>query len=104
MIIVGGIYILESKEGYRISYVGNADALYGRWSDKTSNWLPNGKVIAESYGNSDIYDLDGALQAAEKMVLEKYSDVILEDGISIISNWSNLTYEEITNGQKEKVS
>lgn len=92
-----GVYILETKGSkgseYRLSYVEDLDDIYKDFDDSNLHWRGNPKVISESFGQSKVYDdletvWDEALQLAEKY---EY----LEDGVCVIANFKNQTYEDI---------
>lgn len=82
-----GIYILQTKDGFRVAYHHNIDQIYGNFSDESLQWQGDPDAILEYFGDIEaLSSLEEALDLAEKMV---YDYAYLEDGICVISDFKN---------------
>ena len=94
-----GVYVLVTKDGYRVAYSDNYDAMLGPFIDESFNYLPEGSEIYRVFGKSDVYDTEtGALEVAKE--ISKFFMFELDDGIMFIRNYPEFTFEEITRGNK----
>ena len=94
-----GVYVLVTKDGYRVAYSDNYDAMFGPFIDESFNYLPEGEEIYKVFGKSDVYDTEtGALEVAKE--ISKFFMFDLDDGIMFIRNYPEFTFEEITSGNK----
>lgn len=93
---MSGIYILESKDGYRIAYSKRYHELVSMNVD--INYYVNGKLAKELFQNCFCYNtIEDALEHARK-VSGVYPET--DDGIYIIKYANNLTFEELIENGK----
>jgi hypothetical protein len=93
-----GVYILVTKDGYRVAYGEKYDALFGKYDDSAINYIPNAEEFKILFGESPVYP-------NEKSVLEAAFDISntvdeTDDGIMFVNNYPDLTFEELTSGNK----
>lgn len=92
-----GVYVLRTRDGFRVAYSDNYDEFFGPFNDATMNFRTNGNKFLNVFGKSEVYP-------DEKSVLEAafgISRVIDEtdDGVMFIENYPNYTFEELTSGK-----
>lgn len=89
-----GIYVLytESSNGpkYRVAYAHSIDNIYGKFNSDTAKYDGNIQSIKETFAHAPVFSsLNEALDKAEEI---SYDYEYLEDGISIISEFSDYGY------------
>ena len=93
---MSGIYILQTKDGYRVSHSNRYDELVGMNAEII--YHINGNIAKELFSNCFCYDiLDEAIEHAQvisKMYLET------DDGICVIKYAKNLTFKELIKNGK----
>lgn len=92
-----GVYILRSKDGFRVGYGKDYYDFFGPFNDETINFRANADTFLDVFGKSEVYP-------DEKSVLEAafgISRVIDEtdDGVMFIENYPDYTFEELTSGK-----
>ena len=93
---MSGIYILVTKNSYRVTHTNNFENFFLDWNEEVFNYELNGQIIKEEFDNSPIFlNEKDAFEYAQK-IAHKYPET--DDGIYYIKNASNKTYEEIING------
>lgn len=91
-----GIYILETKDGYRVAYYREYDDFFGSYDDNTLNYPPNSAKFKYVFGQCTVHkNSDDALSEAFQ-INKKYDEP--EYGIMFIKNYRNMTFEELVNG------
>jgi hypothetical protein len=93
-----GVYVLVTKDGYRVAYGEDYDSLFGTFNDTDMNYNPNSDVILALFGKSRVF-------ADEKSVLQAAFDISkrideTDDGIMFVNNYPNFTFEELISGNK----
>lgn len=97
---MSGIYILKTKTdwdvaGYRVAYHTLYEDFIGNFDDASATFKLNGCQINDVFRNcSTILGLDNAYEEARLLALEHEET---SDGIFIINQGANLTFEEIVN-------
>lgn len=92
---MSGIYILQTKDGYRVAHTHRYEDLVG--FNAEVNFYVDGKVAKELYSNCFCYDtIDGALEHA-KVISKMYLE--LDDGICIVKA-GYLTFRELIKNGK----
>lgn len=92
-----GVYILKTKDGYRVNFSDKYYEFFNSFNDITRDFVPNGQTINEVFGFcSVIVDLRDAIQRA--VAITNNLSIETFDGIMIIDNYQHLTYEELING------
>lgn len=93
---MSGIYILQTKDGYRVTHTHRYEDLVGM--DTEINYYVNGKVAKELYSNCfcyvTIYDALEHARVISKMYLK------LDDGICIVEYAKDLTFRELIKNGK----
>ena len=89
-----GVYVLytESEKGpeYRVSYAHAIDNIYGKFNEDLQKYEGNIKSIKETFSHAPVfYTLNEALDKAEEI---SYDYEYLEDGIAVISEFSDYVY------------
>jgi hypothetical protein len=93
-----GVYVLVTKDGYRVAYGNDYDSLFGAFNDTSMNYDPKPDAFLALFGESEVF-------ADEKSVLQAAFDISkrideTDDGIMFVNNYPNLTFEELTSGNK----
>jgi hypothetical protein len=92
---MSGIYILESKDGFRVAYSERYENMIGSYDDSLMNYRLNIKVIKEIFGYKKTYtEYSDALDAALE-VSKKYPET--DDGIFVMRHALNKTFDEVIN-------
>ena len=93
---MSGIYILQTKDGYRVAHTHRYEDLVGM--DTEIVYYVNGNVAKDIFSNCFCYDtIDDALEHAiviSKMYLET------DDGIRVVKYAKNLTFRELIKNDK----
>jgi hypothetical protein len=93
---MSGIYILHTKDGYRVSHTHRYSELVGM--DANINYYVDGKVAKALFAGCFCYDtIDQAIEHAQvtsKMYIES------DDGICVIEYAKNLTFKELIKNGK----
>ena len=93
---MSGIYILVTKNDYRVIYSKNYINFFLDWNEEVFNFELNGNIIQQEFDSSPIFlNENGAFEYAKK-ISHKYTET--DDGICYIKNASDKTYKEIING------
>ena len=98
---MSGIYILKTKEGYRVNFTKDYIYLFGSYNDDTMNYNINADILKKIFGNCAVipneFMANASAQAISKVRMET------DDGIVMLS-YSNFTFEELLNGKANKTS
>jgi hypothetical protein len=93
---MSGIYILQTKDGYRVSHTHRYDDLVGMGAEIV--YYVNGNVAKELFSNCFCYDiLDEAIEHAQ-VISKIYNET--DDGICVINYAKNLTFKELIKNGK----
>lgn len=93
---MNGIYILVTKNSYRVTYSEDSGNFFLDWNEEVFNFELNGQQIKKEFDKSPIFlDETSAYQYALELA-DKYPET--DDGIYYIKNASDKSYEEIING------
>lgn len=97
-----GVYILETKDGYRVAYCRDYDDFFVAFDDATLDYVPHVPRFKTVFGNCKVFnDKNDALNEAfdiDKQLIETI------DGIMFIDNYHNMTFEELVNGKATQIS
>ena len=93
-----GIYILHTRDGYRVAHANAIENLW--WNEKANTYteFPNPDMIYDYFYNAKCHkDLHDAMEEAFGIYNQiLHSDYpILEYGIQIIEEFRHLTFEDI---------
>ena len=93
-----GVYVLINKDGYRVAYSDSYDAFFTGY-DKDMNYVPDAVHFKRIFGKSEVFaDEASVLNAAYN--ISKLQKNELDDGVMFINNYPDLTFEELTSGDK----
>lgn len=87
-----GVFVLHTKDGYRVNYCANIDALYMNIDDNTYKWVPSLKVMKEVFGGLQVFSTkEEALEVAKGIAMKHESDT-LEWGIAVLENFKDMEF------------
>ena len=93
---MSGIYILQTKDGYRVSHSNRYEELVGM--NANIAYHINGNVAREIFSNCFCYDtIDSALEHA-RVISKMYLET--DDGICVVKYAKNLTFRELIKNGK----
>ena len=96
---MSGVYVLKTKDGYRVAYSELYNDLFGAYIDSTMNYEINVSTLKKMFGDAAYFDNEEmALDEAKKI---SYIVPETDDGIMIIGNYKNVTYSELSDGNKD---
>lgn len=96
---MSGVYVLKTKDGYRVAYSESYNDLFGAYIDRTMNYAVNVSTLKKMFGDAKYFDNEkDALDEAKKIA---YIIPETDDGIMIIGNYKNVTYSELSDGNKD---
>ena len=91
---MSGIYILKTKDGYRVSHTNRYAELVGM--DTDINYYVDGKIAGQIFTECFRYDtLEEAIEHAKVIALNYFET---DDGICVVKYAEHLNYGELTNG------
>jgi hypothetical protein len=93
-----GIYVLKTKDGYRVNFSDRYYDFFGGYDDSTGDYAINAETIEEVFGFCQVIQdeteaIKKAISISNKLTFETF------DGIMIIDNYQNMTFEELINGK-----
>ena len=92
-----GIYILITKDGYRVSYSNQYLNLFGKYDDSTNNFELNRNILLQMFGDCFIFKYEEPALAEAVYISKLHGET--DNGIMNI-NYSRYTFEELLNGNK----
>lgn len=93
---MSGIYILQTKDGYRVAHTYRYEELVG--IDADINYYVEGKIAKTIFSGCFCYDiLNDAIEHAQ-VISKMYNET--DDGICVISYAKNLTFKELIKNGK----
>lgn len=93
---MSGIYILETIDGYRVTYSEDYYSLFGMFNDDTGRYDPIAKEFKYTFGYCVPFKTQSeALESAQK-ISKTVSET--DDGIMFITDYKKYTFEELCNG------
>jgi len=92
-----GVYILKTKDGYRVNFSDRYYDFFGNFNDDTGDFIPNAQAIDEVFGLCPVIveqklAYKKAAEISNKLTFETF------DGIMVIANFQSMTFEELING------
>jgi hypothetical protein len=97
-----GVYILETKDGYRVAYCRDYDDFFVAFNDSTLNYSPNGARFKLVFGKCKVFD-------DKKDAMNEAFDIVktigqTDDGIMFIGDYLSYTFEDVINGKATQIS
>ena len=97
---MSGIYILKTKDGYRVNFSKKYDCLFGCFNDDTMNYNIDALTLKQIFGNCRVIPSEPFAFEAAKGISRVHQDT--DDGIMLIKEYQNFTFEDLLNGQANK--
>jgi hypothetical protein len=97
---VSGIYILKTKDGYRVNFTKDYVYLFGAYNDVTMNYDIDADILKRIFGNCAVFPNEiMALQSA-KGISRLHNET--EDGVMILKSYADYTFEDLLDGKANK--
>ena len=93
---MSGIYILKTKDGFRVAYNTELYNFLSHYDDKKMDWTLNGSEIAKIFDSAPFFNNFSSAMNMAIQISKKYAET--SDGIFEIRQGESLNYEEIVNG------
>lgn len=97
---MSGVYILKTKEGYRVNYTEEYVNLFGSYNDDTMNYNIDTYILKKIFGNCAVIPNDILALQSAKGISRLHNET--EDGIMILNSYANYTFEDLLNGKANK--
>jgi hypothetical protein len=95
-----GVYVMVTKDGYRVASSDQFVYLFGSYNDDSMNYNIETQVLDKMFGNCAILNsAKDALEAA-KCISKTINET--DDGIMFIDSYGKYTFEELMNGKANK--
>lgn len=93
-----GVYILKTKDGFRVNFSDRYYDLFDGFDDSSGDYRANAKTIEEVFGLCEVIGdkntaVSKAIDISNQLTFETF------DGIMLIDNYQQLTFEELTDGK-----
>ena len=96
---MSGVYILQNKDGYRVSFSKDFAKMFTTYNDERMDWNLNTELIEEVFGNCYVFNEESeAFQYAKR--ISYYMNDETEDGIFFIKQAKLLSFNDMINGNK----
>lgn len=99
---MSGIYIMVTKDGYRVSASDQFVYLFGSYNDDSMNYNLEAEVLQKVFGNCAILETAKDAIEAAKCISKTINET--EDGIMFIDSYGKYTFEELLDGRANKKS
>jgi hypothetical protein len=97
---MSGIYILATKDGYRVAASDQFVYLFGAYNDDKMNYNIEVESLNKMFGNCAVINLAKEALEAAKCISKTINET--EDGIMFIDSYGQYTFEELINGKANK--
>ena len=97
---MSGIYILKTKEGYRVNFTKDYIYLFGGYNDDTMNYNINTDILKKIFGNCAVIPNEYMALQSAKGISRLHNET--EDGIMVLTSYASYTFEELLNGKANK--
>ena len=99
---MSGIYILKTKDGYRVNFTKDYIYLFGGYNDDTMNYNINTDILKKIFGNCAVIPNEPMAFQSAKGISRVHNET--EDGIMLLKSYDTYTFEELLNGKANKTS
>lgn len=99
---MSGIYIMATKDGYRVAASDQFVYLFGSYNDDSMNYNLEAEVLQKVFGNCAILETAKDAIEAAKCISKTINET--EDGIMFIDSYGKYTFEELLDGRANKKS
>jgi hypothetical protein len=97
---MNGIYVMVTKDGYRVAASDRFVYLFGSYNDDSMNYNIDSQVLSEMFGNCAILETAKEALEAAKCISKTINET--EDGIMFIDSYGKYTFEELMDGKANK--
>lgn len=97
---MSGIYVLKTKEGYRVNFTNDYIYLFGSYNDDTMNYNIDTHILKKIFGNCAVIPNERMALESAKGISRLHNET--EDGIMILNSYANYTFEDLLNGKANK--
>ena len=97
---MSGIYVLKTKDGYRVNFAKNYDYLFGSYNDDTMNYNINADILKKIFGNCAVIPNEMMALESAKGISRLHNET--EDGIMVLTSYASYTFEDLLNGKANK--
>lgn len=94
---MSGIYILKTKDGYRVNYTTEYVRLFGGYNDVTMNYNINVDVLKRVFGNCAVFPIEIMAINSAKAISKVHDET--EDGIMVLNSYADYTFKELLDGK-----
>ena len=97
---MNGIYVLVTKDGYRVAASDQFIYLYGSYNDDSMNYNLETEVLQKIFGNCAVLETAKDAIESAKCISKTLNET--EDGIMFIDSYGKYTFEELLDGRANK--
>lgn len=97
---MSGIYIMVTKDGYRVSASNQFVYLFGSYNDDSMNYNLETEVLQKIFGNCAVLETAKDAIESAKCISKTLNET--EDGIMFIDSYGKYTFEELLDGRANK--
>ena len=97
---MSGIYIMVTKDGYRVTASDQFVYLFGSYNDDSMNYNIETQVLNEIFGNCAVLETAKDAIESAKCISKTLNET--EDGIMFIDSYGKYTFEELLDGRANK--
>jgi hypothetical protein len=98
--MMSGIYVMVTKDGYRVAASDQFIYLYGSYNDDSMNYNLETKVLQKIFGNCAVLETAKDAIESAKCISKTLNET--EDGIMFIDSYGKYTFEELLDGRANK--
>jgi len=97
---MSGVYILKTKDGYRVNYTKDYVNLFGAYNDDTMNYDIDAYILKRIFGNCAVFPNEIMAIESAKGISKLHNET--DDGIMVLKSYDTYTFEELLNGKANK--
>ena len=98
--MMSGIYIMVTKDGYRVSASNQFVYLFGSYNDDSMNYNLKTEILQKIFGNCAVLETAKDAIESAKCISKTLNET--EDGIMFIDSYGKYTFEELLDGRANK--
>ena len=97
---MSGIYVMVTKDGYRVAASDQFIYLYGSYNDDSMNYNLETEFLQKIFGNCAVLETAKDAIESAKCISKTLNET--EDGIMFIDSYGKYTFEELLDGRANK--
>lgn len=97
---MSGVYVLKTKDGYRVNYTKEYVRLFTSYNDDTMNYNIDTDTLKRIFGNCAVFPTEIMAINSAKAISKVHEET--EDGIMMLSSYKEYTYKELLDGKANK--